>query len=202
MEKTKEKNTTGNFEFLRSMDLGEIATENDLAQCTCGCVPKLHRILNRSGGYDSAVICPRCDEVLTYPAEEELLMVELWNHIHASNRYRLVNGDELAKFIMSKNFDDIYGFAAEYPEDSGPDEWNDSDVSNWYGICKTRIFDADVVMVGNYGGGYDVMGFSLESDGECLGGDLERYFDEWIMDGTTIKGLVCLDTAPQYPERN
>ena len=106
------------------------------------------------------------------------------------NKYKLMNGKKLADFVLSKDYDEEYYFAADYPEE-GINEDNQHDISGWYGIKRSKQFDADVVMVGYMGGGSCMM-FDIGEAGEYLADDLERYIEHIINEGVPIEGLVCV----------
>lgn len=101
--------------------------------------------------------------------------------------YKIVSIEALANFIAELPYFDEYSFAVEWPEEQTEiAEW---EAENWFGIKKVGVFDNEVVLIGNYGGGRVV---AMEVD-DCLEDSLEEYIRDYA-EGSTIEGYVVLDT--------
>jgi len=184
--------------FGNTKDTSDFVVDVPLAKCDCGRDVQLHRVINNAGVPMSTIVCPRCGVVFSHRRVREEDMIDYWNrnseYVTKDARYMLINGDDLATFIVDKELGEEYSFATEYPEELTANDWADSVLSNWYGIMKTRIFDADVIIVGQFGGGFDSRVFTIENGCDYLGEDLSGYINETIEDGTTTENYVCLDT--------
>lgn len=102
------------------------------------------------------------------------------------NRYQLVNGQQLAKFILHQEKNVEFGFATTYETS---ENGTVKHAETWYSIVKTRIFDGNLVLVGYQGGG-DVLPIDIDNNHESLGDALSRYISDIT---STDDGMVCLD---------
>lgn len=88
--------------------------------------------------------------------------------------YKIVNSEELAKFMLENaEIDKEYSLAADYPEDIEDTE-NWMSCEDWYDIIRTRIFDTDSIIIG-YSGGGEKWIFDIEISTEHLADELAKY---------------------------
>lgn len=104
------------------------------------------------------------------------------------NKFKKMNASQLAKFIMSKDVDDIFSFGDNFDAELQDDELNKDNISDWYGIQKITLFDGLRVVAGKWGMGAIGI-FDVENTDEYLAEDIQHFFNSY-----GIGGIVAVET--------
>ena len=111
--------------------------------------------------------------------------------------YKLITAKELAAFIYNQPLDVEYSFATSFDTLPGTDEFDEScDPESWHGIKKTRLFDCDVIVAGQYGTFANTIIDAEYMDIEEISEAMERFFDDWVDFGIGATTKVVLSLSP------
>ena len=112
------------------------------------------------------------------------------------SNYKLVTAKGLVEFVLSQPTEREFCFATDYDGKAGIDNIWDGDKSslgNWRGIKKTRLFDCDVILVGQFGTFAHAIIDARYMDVEEIVGDMELFFKNSV--DTLQNNMVCLNTS-------